>query len=80
MGPNTQQLTNSLTNSLEEECHLELFSNPAFDEMEDSFEVLSNLLRNIFMETQTEISNMVTLFAEKQESCETVTAKGQEKK
>ena len=44
-----------LTNFLEEECRLELFSNPAFDEVEDSFEVVSNLLRNIFMETQTEI-------------------------
>ena len=63
-----------LTNSLEEDCQLELFSNPAFDEKEDSFEIISNLLRKIFGKTQTEISNMVTLFAEKQEASESVTA------
>lgn len=62
-----------LTNSLEEECQLELFSNPAFDEMEDSFEVISNLLRKLFRKPQTEISNMVSLFAEKQDSGETIT-------
>lgn len=59
---------------LEKECQLELFSNPVFEEMEDSFGVVSDLLRYCGEFLRTEILNMVTLFAEIQESGETETA------
>ena len=62
-----------LTNLLEEDCQLELFSHPEFEEGEDNIKVTISLLRKIFVEPKTEISNLVILLGERQESNESVT-------
>jgi hypothetical protein len=62
-----------LTNSLDEESQLELFARPEFEDTEENIEVIEHLLRTIFVEPKTEISNLVALFGQKQEANETVT-------
>ena len=62
-----------LTNSLDEDCQLELFSHPDYDESEDDIDMTTNLLERIFMEQTTEISNLVILLGERQDSNESVT-------
>ncbi len=60
-----------LTNSLDEETQIQLFSHPEFHEGDD-LEAIKSLLRKIYQESQTEISDLVTLLSERQDPTETV--------
>ena len=62
-----------LTNSLDEESQLELFSRPEFDDTEEDIGKIIDIMKKTFEESKTEISNLVTLLEEKQESNENVT-------
>ena len=63
-----------LINSLDEECQMEMFSHPDYDEKNDDIENTIFILKKMYNENKTEISNLVVLLEEKQEVSETATA------
>ena len=59
-----------LVNSLDEECQLELYSHPEYNEDETDFAVVRELLVRIFDDKEAELSKLVRLMEMKQEPSE----------
>ena len=56
-----------MINSLDENCQIELFAHPDYDDSKEDLTDIKNILKKIYAEKTTEISNLVVLLNEKQE-------------
>ena len=61
-----------LVNSLDEECQLELFAHPYYDEDETDFGIVTQLVSQIFDDKEAELSKLVRLLEMKQEPTESL--------